>query len=292
MIKNIDFNVDYSKLNIIEEYNTDDIKSPLILSIPHAGQIFPTEFLSAISQKEETLRQNEDLFVNELVANAIQSGIPAISLNISRSFIDVNRAKVELDPDMFYNYPDDELNLNQRRSRYGLGIIHKVTANSSMIYNGKISYNEVQDRISNIYNAYHDRLKEIIAKTKEKFGFCVLLDCHSMPSKICDIISENPRIDFCIGNLFDQSCTNKMTSFVEGELSRRNYYVSKNRPYSGAFITFNYCKPRDNEYTMQLEINRSIYAQEDKLEKNNNFQDVSTDVSNVINNFSKFLLAI
>lgn len=291
MAKNIDFTVDYSKLSILDEFNTDDIKYPLILSIPHCGTTFPDEFLKAVTPDVKTLRKNEDLLVYDLLEPAIKDGkIATLKLNINRTFIDVNRSKLELDPNMFYDYPKDELNLNQQRSRYSLGLVHKITADSMPIYAGLISFKEVQERIKNVYDVYHNRLKELIKKTIEKFGFCLVLDCHSMPSKICSIISESPRIDFCLGNLFDQSCPNKFNFYLENELVKREYYVSKNRPYSGAFITFNYCEPRKKSYTLQLEINRIIYADEEKLEKNNNFQRISYDLSKVVTNLANFLL--
>jgi len=291
MANKVDFTVDYKKLDILDEFNTKDIKYPLILSIPHSGTVFPEEFLSAVKPDMMTLRKNEDIFVKELLEPAYKNDeVTALSLNIARAFIDVNRAKVEIDPSMFYNYPKDELGLNQQRSRFGLGIIHKITADSEPIYGGLISYKEVEQRIKKVYDVYHNRLKKLTAAAVEKFGFCLLLDCHSMPSKICSIISENPRIDICLGNLFEQSCPNKISFFVENEFSKREYYVAKKRPYSGAFITFNYCEPRKQIHTLQLEINREIYVDEVNLRKNDNFQQVSYDVSKVITSLAHFLL--
>lgn len=290
MSEHTDFIVDYNRLNIMDEYNTTDLKYPLVLSIPHCGTIFPDEFLASIKVSKEELRKNEDIFVKELLDPAISSGIPALNMNISRTFIDINRAKIEVDPNMFYDYPKDDLGLNRHRSRYGLGLIHKITATNLPIYSHPISYKEVEKRIENVYNVYHKRLKEIITQITEKFGFCLVLDCHSMPSKICSIISENPKISICLGNLFEQSCPNKISFFVENEFSKREYYVSKNRPYSGAYITFNYCEPRKQSYTLQLEINREIYANESDLTKNEDFQKVSHDISKVITNLANFLL--
>ena len=260
MSENIDFRVDYNKFKVMDEFNTDELKYPLILSIPHCGTVFPEEFLRAVRHDVMTLRKNEDILVYDLLEPAIRDGgIAAIKLNVSRS-------------------------------RYGLGIIHKVTADSRPIYAGRISYKEAEERIKNVYDVYHGRLKELIARTIDKFGFCLVLDCHSMPSKICSIISESPRIDYCLGNLFEQSCPNKISFFVENELAKREYYVAKNRPYSGAYITFNYCEPRKQAHTLQLEINRVIYADENTLEKNSDFQRVSYDLSKVVTNLANFLL--
>lgn len=285
-----DFKVNYNKLKIFEETNISDIKYPIVVSVPHAGTVFPHEFLNYTSLTIEELRSNEDLFVNQLIEPLIDEGIQVLSMNIARAFIDINRDKIELDAKMFYNYPKDKLVIENHRCRFGLGLIHRIDANNNPIYNGLISYNEVQERIKNIYDKYHKKLNQMINKCIKKFGFCVLIDCHSMPSKICNIIPLSDEIDFCIGNLFSQSCPEQMSVFIENNLKQKGYNVSLNVPYSGAFITFNYCQPRKKVYTLQLEVNRSLYSDEKTMQKNNKFQDVSSDICSLIVDFSKKVL--
>lgn len=65
--KKLDFKVDYSKLNIFDEYNSKDIKFPMVLSVPHKGMLFPEEFLANSRCGIDELRSNEDSFVDELV---------------------------------------------------------------------------------------------------------------------------------------------------------------------------------------------------------------------------------
>ena len=89
--KHIDFKVNYRKLRIFEECNTSEIKFPMVLSAPHCGQFFPEEFLNAVKMDINELRSNEDSFVDELVRPASDAGIPMISMNINRAFVDVNR---------------------------------------------------------------------------------------------------------------------------------------------------------------------------------------------------------
>ncbi len=285
-----DFKVDYSKIKIFNENNTSDIKYPVIVSIPHAGTVFPYEFMSYTSRTIDELRSNEDLFVNSLIEPLSDSGIGIVSMNIARAFIDVNRDKIELDAKMFYDYPKDKLVIENHRCRFGLGLIHRIDADNNPIYKGLLSYNEVQARIKNVYDVYHKKLSQLINKCIKKFGMCFLIDCHSMPSKICNIVPLSDNIDFCIGNLFSQSCPQSMTSFIEDGLKQKGYNVSLNVPYSGAFITFNYCQPRKKVYTLQLEVNRALYSQENLLIKNNNFQSVSDDICSVIDGFAKKIL--
>ena len=150
------------------------------------------------------------------------------------------------------------------------------------LYEGLLDYKEVQERLKKVYDVYHNRIQQVIDAALKKFGFCVVLDCHSMPSKICSIIDDRSGIDICLGNLFSQSCPQDMSDFLAGQFWSKNYNVEFNCPYSGAFITFNYCQPRKKISTLQLEINRGLYADEDNLSKNDGFDTVATDVSDAV----------
>ncbi|MBQ8481676.1 MAG: N-formylglutamate amidohydrolase [Alphaproteobacteria bacterium] len=287
--KKLDFKIDYKKMPVFTDYNADNVKFPLVLSMPHSGAYFPLEFLEQVNSSIEVMRHNEDIFVDELMQPAIDAGIPSIKMLISRSVIDLNRDRLELDPTMFYNYPKDKDILYDKHCRVGLGVVHRINYLREPLYKGLLDYKEVELRLKNLYDVYHNRLQQIIQKCIKKFGFCLVLDCHSMPSKICSIIDDRSGIDICLGNLFSQSCPQEMSDFFAGQFWDKNYKVEFNCPYSGAFITFNYCQPRRKMYTLQLEINRSLYADENSLKKNEHFYQMSDDVSNAVINFAQYL---
>ena len=288
--KHIDFKVDYHKLKIFEEFNTQEMLYPIVLSSPHSGNVFPDEFLANTSLDVNELRSSEDCFVTDLIKKASDAGIPLLSMNIARTFVDVNRDKIEIDESMYFNAPENPNNSGSRRCRVGLGVIHRIVSQNKNIYDGKISYKEAMERIKNVYDPYHKRLKQLVDKCYRKFGFCLLLDCHSMPSVICKIMNEEKPLDFCLCTLFDESCPTQMSEYLSDELKERGYRVEFNRPYAGAYITFNYCQPRKNIHTLQLEINRSLYMDENVYKKNDNFQSISTDISESIQGLGKFLL--
>lgn len=287
--KKIKFKVDYSKLKIVSEYNTSEPRYPMVLSVPHSGRAFPVEFLENAAVGIDELRSNEDPYIDELVMEASDCGIPMLSLNIARAFIDVNRDIIEIDPSMFYNYPEADIIVSNKRSRAGLGLFHRITASRQNIYDGLLDYNEAQERIKNIYNVYHNRLQKLIDKIVKKFGFCLVLDCHSMPSKICNIMQDNRQIEFCLGTLFEQSCPPEMYGFFAQHLEAK-YNVNLDLPYSGAHISFKYCQPRKNIYTIQLEINRGIYLDEAVYKKSSNYQYISEDTCHAIVDLANFLL--
>ncbi len=288
--KHIDFRINYKKLKIFDEFNTKDFQYPIVLSSPHSGSDFPQEFLQNSCRSESELRSSEDSFVNELIVDASNAGIPMISMNIPRTFVDVNRDKIEIDDTMYFDKAPSADTIGSRRCRVGLGVIHRIVAQNKPIYDGLISYAEAQERIKYVYEPYHKRLKQLIDKCQKKFGFCLLVDCHSMPSKICNIMNETKPVEFCVSNLFDESCPAPISEFVGQQLSQKGYRVEFNRPYAGAFITFNYCQPRKNIYTLQLEMNRSLYMDENVYKKNAYFQSIRSSVSESLIALGKFLL--
>ena len=287
--KHLDFKIDYSKLKIFDEFNTKDFSYPIVLSSPHGGSIFPSEFLENTALTEHELKISEDCFVTELVKQASDAGIPLLSLNIPRTFIDVNRDKIELDDTMFFDAPKNK-DLNSRRCRVGLGVLHRIVYPNKNIYNGLLSYREAMERIENVYEPYHKRLKQLIDKCVRKFGFCFVMDCHSMPSMICNIMNESKMLDFCICNLFGESCPSDVSEKLYENLEKPDFRVEFNRPYAGAFITFNYCQPRKRIYTLQIEVNRSLYMDEQSYKKNKQFQSIAEHLSQSILDVGHFLL--
>ncbi len=286
----LDFRIDYKKLCVFDEFNTKDMKFPIVMSSPHSGTLFPQEFLNNTALTREELRSSEDCYMTEIVRNASDAGIPLLSMNIPRTFIDVNRDKIELDETMFFDAPQSLGNAGSRRCRVGLGVLHRIVYPNKNIYNGKLSYQEALDRIKNVYDPYHKRLKQLVDKCVRKFGFCLLIDCHSMPSIICNIMNDDKPLDFCLCTLFDESCPTQMSEFLSKSLEARNYRVEFNRPYAGAYIAFNYCQPRKNIYTLQIEVNRALYMDEKTFNKNIDFQNVSNDLCGAILALGNFLL--
>ena len=288
--KHLDFSVNYKNLKIFEEYNSKDLNFPIVLSSPHSGRNFPPEFLANSVLSENELRSSEDSFVTEIVAEASEAGIPLLSMNIPRTFVDVNRDKIELDEKMFFDAPLSQNGAGCRRCRVGLGVIHRIVYPNKNIYDGLLSYKEGQARLKNVYDVYHKRLKQLVDRCVRKFGFCLLIDCHSMPSLICNIMDEKKSLDFCLCTLFDESCPTQISEFLSRTLESKKYRVEFNRPYAGAYIAFNYCQPRKNIYTLQLEINRGLYMDEKKFAKKQKFQKISHDISQSILDLAHFLL--
>ena len=71
--------------------------SAVVLSAPHAGRVYPAEFIAASIADVNALRGLEDFGVDQLIGSIRDHGITCINNQISRAYIDVNRPVDALD---------------------------------------------------------------------------------------------------------------------------------------------------------------------------------------------------
>lgn len=237
---------------------------PVVFASPHSGNRYPESFIRASRLDPAALRKSEDSFVDEIYAAAPRFGAPLIKALFPRAYMDPNREPFELDPEMF----DDELpsyvNANSPRVAAGLGTIARVVANGENIYRNKLSFTEAANRINTLYRPYHRALQDLIETTRRRFGWCLLIDCHSMPSigGPMDLDSGKTRVDFVLGDCFGISCAPAIADHFEAALARDGHAVTRNDPYSGGYTTVHYGRPDAGVHALQIEINRALYMDE------------------------------
>ena len=261
---------------MIEVHSNNSI--PIIISIPHSGTLYSNIFLKNILLSKKELQFSEDNYVDKILEKALGGNISYVKANFPRSFIDVNRSPLELDSLMVSsNIPTiDKFNLTKVKS--GIGVIHRVSYYGNEIYDHLLTRREIVTRLLNNYFPYHNALKLLIKNTKIINNRILVLDFHSMPSKFLD-----KNVDIVIGNNFNLSCNNTISSKIINYFCDYNYSLSINDPYSGGFITKFYGKPLERVNVLQIEINRSLYMNEDTLEiKSNKLNILSKNLNSII----------
>ena len=247
----------------------DEQSVPLVFASPHSGQTYPAAFVAASRLDPVTLRRSEDSFVDEIFAAAPQIGAPLLRALFPRAYVDPNREPFELDQNMFEDDLPDYVNTRSPRVAGGLGTIARLVTNGAEIYKGKLTFAEAQRRIETLYRPYHAALGELIATTQNRFGGCILIDCHSMPS-IGGPMDRDPgllRLDFVLGDAHGRSCAPAVTEAVADVLADQGYRVACNSPYAGGFTTRHYGRPGEGVHALQIEINRALYMNEERVER-------------------------
>src|SRR3954453_24216687 len=234
---------------------------PLVLASPHSGAAYPDEFLAASRLDPLTLRRSEDSFVDEIFASGPELGAPLVAARFPRAYPDVNREPWELDPTMFADALPNYVNIRSPRVRMGLGTIARVVASGEEIYARKLRFAEARHRVETLYHPYHQVLRKLVLETEAAFGFCLLVDCHSMPSAASDTAGQGPA-DIVLGDCHGTSCAPEIVEAARAFLTERNFAVALNAPYAGGFTTAHYGNPRRGRHALQIEINRALYMDE------------------------------
>ncbi len=230
--------------------------SSVVLSCPHAGRIYPAEFIAASIADITDLRGLEDFGVDQLISGALNQGIPCVTNKITRAYIDVNRPVDALDHLMLSSPPASNNVKPSRHVRAGYGLLPRLTAAREVIHRQLLPYDEVESRIALVHKPYHSAVQAALINASSKFGRAILIDCHSMPSHDQQ---NRPLPDIILGDLhhstFDQKIGKMLTSLIEDT----GFSVTWNSPYAGGYITKNYGRANSNQQSIQIEINRRLY---------------------------------
>ena len=263
-----------------EIYAPDDQTVPFVFNSPHSGRVYPETFLSDSQLDQHTIRRSEDCFVDELFGAATTFGAPLLAAHFPRAFVDVNREPYELDPRMFDGQVPNYINSSSLRVAGGLGTIPRLVAENMEIYSSRLPIREAMARIDALYRPYHDGLRRLLVKTHSRFGYGVLVDCHSMPANAQS--GSRHRPDFVIGDRYGSSATEALSQLAIGLLKDLGYLVSRNKPYAGGFITEHYGRPKSGLHAIQIEVNRGLYINETTLEKTAGFEPLRDDITQFV----------
>jgi len=162
------------KVFTIQEPQTAEV--PLLLSIPHSGTQFPLDIENNFDDRLRTYLDDTDWYVDRLYDFAPSLGITVIQANLSRWVVDLNR-----DAKNAPLYTDGRIITSCTPSTDFFG--NELYKSKDLIPNEK----EIEQRITDYYAPYHQKLQAIISAKKEKFGKVLLWDAHSIRHKVSTI---------------------------------------------------------------------------------------------------------
>ncbi len=240
---------------------------PFLFASPHSGRDYPASLLERSRLDATSLRRSEDAFVDELFAGAVSLGAPLLAAQFPRAFLDVNRSMAELDAGMFAAPLDVPVDAPSPRVVAGLGVIPRIVRDGAEIYRGKLDSAEADTRLSQLYRPYHRALAALMEETRIRFGVAVLIDCHSMPSALA-------VPDIVLGDRYGASAAPQLTARAEAAFTREGFSVARNTPYAGGYTTALYGRVASGCHALQIEINRALYLDEDKIARKAVFESV------------------
>ena len=261
-----------------------DQKVPLVFASPHSGAAYPDSFVDQARLDPLTLRRSEDAFVDEIFAAAPDHGAPMLKAHFPRAYVDPNREPYELDPRMFADVLPQYVNTASPRVAAGLGTIARVVTSGDDIYRDKLTFTEAKRRIDTCYIPYHETLSGLVEETRRRFGACLLIDCHSMPS-VGGPMDRDPglkRVNMVLGDGHGSTCAETVVDLAEATLAGFGYVVTRNNPYAGGYTTRHYGRPETGVHTLQIEINRALYMDETAVARGNGLTPLTANMGRLI----------
>ena len=260
--------------------------TPLVLDSPHSGVSYPDDFVYACTLK--TLRTAEDTHVEKLYDFASALGVGWIEAHFPRSYLDANRDTTELDVTLLGEpWPEpvatDPVTLS--KVRLGKGLIWRATDDGVPIYNRKLSVAEVRARIAHCWQPYHAAVAQAIDAAHARHGYSIHINCHSMPAVSASHATDYPGLvhaDFVIGDRDQSTASEALSLLVCEHLKSLGFSVSHNHPYKGVELVRRYGDPAHQRHSIQVEVNRKLYMNEQTLEMTAGFAPLQVNLRSLV----------
>ena len=218
----------------------------VLISMPHNGQLIPDDIAQTMTEQAQQVADT-DWYMDKLYDFAQGLGAAVIKPKYSRYVIDLNR-----NIDGVNLYPGANSTELCPTTAFDLSPLYKLGQEPDDT--------EIQRRIALYWQPYHRALRDTLAQMKTKFGKVVLLDAHSILSKVPRFF-EGQLPDFNFGSANGASCSEElMTDIMQLELSPYSSVV--NGRFKGGFITRGFGKPEENIHAVQLELSQHTYMDE------------------------------
>ncbi|PCK00361.1 MAG: N-formylglutamate amidohydrolase [Zetaproteobacteria bacterium] len=276
------------KPDIIALYSPENAL-PVIFDSPHSGTIYPENFKYDCDL--QALKRIEDRYVDELFACVPDYNATLLCALFPRSYIDVNRAANDIDDTLFDGvWPKDTHGTIKpsARSNSGIGLITRLTKPGFPIYARKLTTEEIMNRIKTYYEPYHDTLRTILDTAYYNHGKFWHINCHSMPRKSAYpkrnimLYGNLPKpSDIVLGDRDGQSCGRDFLYALRDFWQVKGYRVTINDPFKGVELISRYAQPTRGKNSIQIEINRALYMDEETGEKSQNFTKMKNDCTDM-----------
>lgn len=226
---------------------------PLLISLPHDGSFIPDD-IAARMRPAARRSPDTDWHVGRLYAPLAEAlGASVLKPRASRYVVDLNRPA-----DGHALYP------GQRET----GLVPVVGFDGEPLYlDGEAPDGaEVQRRVNDWWQPYHDALTQEVARLRAEHGRVVLWEGHSIRSRV-PMLFDGKLPDFNLGTAAGASCGAELQTRLQGCLeAQAQFSIAVNGRFKGGYITRHYGLPDTGVQAVQLELVQLNYMDEASFE--------------------------
>lgn len=239
----------------------DTAPVPVLITVPHAGRLYPAEFVATMRSGEAASLRLEDRFIDLVAVRVAQeTGAALLVAHAPRAMIDLNRAPDDIDWEMVQGgTPDRRVRFAAgRRARSGLGLVPRRLAGLGELWRRPLAEADLLARLEGIHQPYHAAAAESLDAVRDRWGSALMIDLHSMPPLGTKRGSE-PAPDFVIGDRFGTACDSALSAAALDFFASAGCRVAHNRPYAGGYGLERHAAPARGIHALQVEVCRSAY---------------------------------
>lgn len=233
--------------------------SPLLLHIPHASTVIPSDELPAflLPELDDELLKMTDRYCDELF-----TGHAHVIFPVSRLVCDPER------------FRSDDM---EPMSKVGMGAVYTTASSGAPLRS--ITPETREGILRRYYDPHHGRFTEAVEEKLRAHGRCLIIDGHSFPPEPLPFeLDRTPnRPDFCIGTDSFHTPGQAVTAAVEF-LKSKGFSVKRNSPFSGSIVPMKYYGRDARVSSLMIEINRRLYM-DAHGRKNRYFQEIRNAVT-------------
>lgn len=261
------------------------LPAPVVFDSPHSGYAYPADFDHAVPR--DLLRRAEDAFVDDLYEGAPERGAGFLKALFPRAYIDPNRHEDEIDAAMLAEPWPRPLRASEK-AEMGLGLVRRLIKGRVEIYDRPLRVSEIMARIESYHRPYFAELEAMLDARVATFGAVWHVNCHSMRTTGRHQGKSIPRDDFVLGDREGASCDPAFTDFVAERLRAMGYSVKLNHPFKGAELVERFGRPWQGRHSLQIEVNRGLYMDEDRIEKHDGFSALKANIEGLMDEICAF----
>lgn len=223
---------------------------PLLVSMPHPGTLLTPEVASGLTPRARRL-EDTDWHIPMLYQTITDMGASTLCARYSRYVVDINR-------------PSDDKPLYNTATT---GLFTDIFFDGEDLFEpGGAPDAEAKAAIlKNIWHPYHQALADELTRLREKFGYALLLDAHSIKSVVPRLF-EGRLPDLNFGTADGTSCSQQLSQLLlEGCEAFPNYSRILNGRFKGGYITRHYGDPANHIHAVQLEMTQCCYMDEESF---------------------------
>ncbi len=234
-------------------------ETPVVVEVPHAGTSVPPEFANELLAPARAIARDADLFVDELYEQACDEGATLLVSRVSRYVVDLNRAETDVDAETVLGAPP--------APRAPRGVVWRLTTDNERSLAAPLTRAQLDARLDRIWRPYHAALAAAVHRKMQRFGVCVVLAAHSMPSvgRTGHGDTNVPRADVVPGTQGRTTASPPFIDVVEAHAREAGLSVRHDEPYRGGWTTRHWGRPAQGVHAVQVEVARRLYMDEAAL---------------------------